>query len=101
MTSTSNTVSEYINNTELKNKGFILLDTMFKENGWYLCKNEINWICYTKMGFETDVFEIRIDKKDIHVGIPMKNSPFKFITSFKEYFLASEYLENRFNEFIK
>jgi hypothetical protein len=30
----------------------------------------------------------------------MKNSPFKYITSFKEYFLASEYLENRFNEFI-
>jgi hypothetical protein len=100
MSSTPNIISESILNTEVKNKGFVILDSIFKENGWILCKNEMNWICYTKFGFETDVFEIRIDDKTIQVGIPVKNSPFKYITKFNNYFLASEYIEDRFKDFI-
>ena len=60
MTSTSNMLSntDTILNTELKNKGFVFLDTLFNENGWKLIKNELNWICYTKFGHETELFDI-------------------------------------------
>jgi hypothetical protein len=102
MSSNSNmlTNNESILNTEIKNKGFALLDQMFKENGWHLVKNEMNYICYTRFGHETDIFEIKIDAKNIHIGIPIKNSPFQFNTSFKDYFQASEYIEARFFDFI-
>ena len=47
MTSNSNMLinKETILNTEIKNKGFALLDQMFKENSWHLVKNEMNYIC--------------------------------------------------------
>ena len=103
MNTTSNMLSntETILNTELKNKGFVFLDTLLNENGWKLIKNELNWICYTKFGHETELFDIKIDQKTIHVSIPIKNSPFQFVTTFKEYFQASEYIEARFFDFIK
>jgi hypothetical protein len=90
MATTSNMLTE---TSEIKNKGFILLDATFKEKGWQLIKNEMNRICYTKFGNETDVYDIKIDAKCIHVSIPLKNSPFNYITSFKDYFSASEYIE--------
>jgi hypothetical protein len=101
MTSNSNMLvnKETILNTEIKNKGFAILDQMFKENVWHLCKNEMNHICYTKFGTETDIFEIKIDTKNIHVGIPIKNSHFQYNTSFNDYFQASEYVEARFFEY--
>jgi hypothetical protein len=101
MTSSTNVLSrESILTTEIKNKGFAILDTLFKEHGWHLVKNEMNWICYTKFGQETDTFDIRIDPKMVHVSIPIKNSPFQYTTSFKDYFQASEYVEARLLDFI-
>jgi hypothetical protein len=88
----------YVNN--LKNKGFYFLETLFYQNGWHLIKNEINWICFTKPGFETEYFEIKIDSDKIFVSIPIKNSIFQYRTSFKDYYTANEYIENRLNEFI-
>jgi hypothetical protein len=87
-------------NSLIKNKGFGLLDTLFRENGWHMIKNEANWIAYTKQGYETEYIEIKIGLDNIVVSIPIKNSPFQFKTSFTNYFLASEYLEARFKEFI-
>jgi hypothetical protein len=89
-----------VNSYELKNKGFLFLDTMFRENGWVSTKNEIDWLCYTKPGFETEFFEIKIDSSKIYVSIPLKNSIFQYSTSFKNYFSASEYIEERFKDFI-
>ena len=60
-------------NTEIKNKGFFLLDEMFKTNGWHMTKNEMNWICYTKTGNETEFFDIKLDQKKVYVNIPIKN----------------------------
>jgi hypothetical protein len=101
MTTNANMLSnnETILNTEITNKGFYLLDQMFKENGWYLCKNKMNYISYTHLGHETDLFEIKIDTNYIHVGIPIKNSPFQYSTKFNNYFQASEYIEARFLDF--
>jgi hypothetical protein len=95
------TNKQSILNNEIKNKGFAFLDNMFKEQGWYMIKNEPNWICYTKFGNELDVFDIKIGEKNINVSIPIKNSQFQYITSFKDYFQASEYIEGRFIDFIK
>lgn len=101
MTSNSNMLvnKETILNTEIKNKGFAILDQMFKQNGWHLCKNEMNYICYTKFGNEPDVFEIKIDATNVHIGIPIKNSRFQYNTSFNDYFQASEYVEARFLDY--
>ena len=101
MTFNTNTISNKSNtNTKIQNKGFLILDAIFKEHGWHIVKNEMNWICYTKIGQETDLFDIKIDQKLIHVGIPIKNSPFQYKTSFTDYFQASEYIEQRFFDFI-
>ena len=90
MATTSNML---IDNSELKNKGFVLIDATFKEKGWHIIKNEMNRICYTKFGHETDVYDIKIEANCIHVSIPLKNIPFNYVTSFKDYFSASEYIE--------
>lgn len=86
--------------TEICNKGFIILDNMFKENDWHLTDNEMNFIRYTKFGNETTYFEIQLNKSEVHVCIPLKNSSYQYFTSFKSYFEASEYIEKMFNEFI-
>jgi len=94
--------NEYkIETNELVNKGFFILDTMFKTNGWHFTKNESNWICYTRLGYETEYFEIKIEQLKICVSIPIKNTRFQYTTSFKDYFSASEYIEEVFNDFIK
>jgi len=85
--------------SEISNKGFSIIDTMFTDNGWMRIKNDMTWICYTKQGHEMDLFDIKIDKTTIHVSIPIKNSPFQFVTKFNDYFLATEYIEKRFHDF--
>jgi hypothetical protein len=108
MTNSNNTLSnqqqynknDFLFHTEIKNKGFLLLDEMFKQHGWHLCKNEMNWICYTKFGHETEFFEIRIDPTNVYVSIPMKNSRYQYTTCFKNYFTASEYVEEHFKDFV-
>jgi hypothetical protein len=86
---------------EIKNKGFTILDEIFKKNNWHLCKNEINWIKYTSIGNETDVFDIRIDQNTIHVSVPLKNSTYNYVTRFDNYFVASEYVEARLKDLIE
>ena len=102
MNSTSNmlTNTETLLNTELKNKGFVFLDTLFNENGWKLIKNELNWICYTKFGIETNSFDIKILPDKIIVSVPIKNSSYQYVTNFKSYFEASEYIEQKFFDYI-
>lgn len=87
-------------NNEIQNKGFIIVDSLFKENGWHMSKNEMNLIEYTKQGEETSFFQIKLDQKNIYVSVPIKNSPYQYKTSFSNYFDASEYVEKRFNDYI-
>jgi len=98
---TSSLCNGSILNCELKNKGFVLLDALFKKHQWHLIKNEFNWIIYSKFGHETEFFEIKLDATTVYVSIPIKNSQFQYRTTFKDYFQASEYVEERFIEFIK
>jgi hypothetical protein len=94
------TDSDFLNN-QIKNKGFLLLDEMFKQNGWHLFKNEMNWICYYKFAKETEYFDIRLDSSKVYVSIPIKNSRYQYNTSFNNYYDASEYIELRFKDFIE
>lgn len=96
-----NMLSEQYQNIEINNKGFLLLDSVFKNNGWHIVKNDMNWISYTKFGDETSFFDIKITPDKIIVSVPLKNSIYQYTTSFKSYYQASEYIEYQFFEFIK
>jgi hypothetical protein len=95
VTNSSAEIDDYV----IQNKGFLFLDQMFRENGWHNIKNELNWITYTRTGYETEYFDIRISKT-IHVSVPIKNSPYQYKTTFTNYYDASEYVEQRFKDFI-
>jgi len=86
--------------TELKNKGFFMLDEVFKEHGWSLVKNEFDHIIYAKSSFDPNVFNIKLNKTSVNVTIPVKNSHCLYNTSFNDYFQASEYVEARLKDFI-
>ena len=86
-------------NSDIKNKGFAILDNIFKQHGWTLAKNEMNWINYTKFGDETSCFDIKIANDKIVVSVPLKNSIYQFVTTFKGYYEASEYIEQKFYDY--
>jgi hypothetical protein len=99
MSTNDNMLTTVTPTSEIKNKGFILLDSLFKENGWHMTKNEMNLIEYTKFGQESDFFQIKLDQKNVYVSVPIKNSPYQYKTSFNNYFDASEYVEKRFKDY--
>ena len=88
-------------NTPIKNKGFAILDSVFKQYQWHLVKNELNWISYTKFGDETSYFDFKILQDKIVVSVPIKNSSYQFVTNFKSYFEASEYAEQKLIDYSK
>ena len=93
-------VSEEFDTCLLKNKGFLMLDSLFKEHGWHIVNNDFNWITWSRKCFETEFFEVKLDNSTIYVSIPLKNSIFQYRTTFKSYFFATEYIEERFKEYI-
>lgn len=101
MNTNNNTLSNnHIINSDIKNKGFAILDTIFKERGWFLVKNELNWINYTKFGDETSYFDIKIANDKIIVSVPLKNSNYQYVTTFTSYYEASEYIEQKLIDYI-
>ena len=94
-------LNDPILNSDIKNKGFVILDEMFKKHGWHMVKNEPNWINYTKFGDETSCFDIKIATDKIIVSVPIKNSIYQFVTTFKGYYEASEYVEQKFLDYIQ
>ena len=82
-------------NATINNKGFSILDSIFKQYQWHLVKNDLNFISYTKIGDETNHFDFKILKDKIVVSVPIKNSPYQFVTNFKSYFEASEFAEQK------
>jgi len=100
MNTNSNMLLNNIDFYEIKNKGFSFLDKTLKENGWSLIHNELNWINYTKLGHETSFIDIKILSDKITVSVPIKNSAYQYLTSFKSYYEASEYIEQKLLDFI-
>jgi hypothetical protein len=93
--------SESVLNSSIANKGFAILEATFKENGWHLIKNEPNWLSFSKLGDETSSFDIKILSDKIVVSVPMKNSCYQYVTSFKSYYETSEYIEQRLFDYIR
>lgn len=87
-------------NSTIVNKGFAILDSTFKSRGWHLIKNEINWISYSKVSDESSYFDIKILQDKIVVSVPIKNSSYQYVTSFKSYYEASEYVEQRLIDYM-
>lgn len=88
-------------NSNIANKGFTILDATFKERGWHLIKNDPNWISFSKLSDETSYFDIKILPDKIVVSVPIKNSSYQYVTSFKSYYEASEYVEQRLFDYIR
>jgi hypothetical protein len=88
-------------NKNIKNIGFKFIHDLFISNGWCIRDNQIEHISYSKPGYEADIFDISIHKNEISVCIPIKKSPYLYRTFFKDYYHASEYVEERFYEFIE
>ena len=86
----------------VKNKGFAILDTVFKENGWCLASNDMNWVSFIKSGGDAmNSFDIRVTPEKIIVSIPLKKSVYQYASSFDNYYDACEYVENRFYDYIE
>jgi hypothetical protein len=86
--------------SDIETQGFAPLDPLFKQHGWHNVRNDADHICYTKTGYETDLFEIEIRSQSIRVGIPVYNSPYQYKTTFNSYVKAFKYIESRMMEFI-
>lgn len=87
--------------SQIANKGFAILDALFQEKGWHLIKNEMNWITYTIHGNECAYFDIKILPDKIVTSVPVKNSAYQYVTSFKGYYEASEYVEQKLMDFVE
>ena len=85
---------------EIINEGFLFLDTLFRENDWYSFINETGHIAYTRAIFETEYFEIKIDKSKIYVSVPIQNSNYQYKTSFGDFSQATKYVETYFKQYI-
>jgi hypothetical protein len=88
-------------NIDILNKGFAILDTTFKQYGWYNTKNEMNFISYTKSGDETSYIDIQILPDAIMTSVPIKYSRYQYNKSFNNYYLATEYLEQKIIDYSK
>ena len=76
------------------------LEETFEQHNWSLQINESDHIAFKSPTTDYDYFEICVDAKKIHVTIPLKNSIYKYKTSFNSYFNACEYVETQFQDFI-
>lgn len=98
--SNTNIQSNVNKDSQIKNKGFLILDSVFRENNWELVKNEMNYISYSKFGNETTSFDIKILTDKIVVSVPLKNSIYQYVTSFNNYYETTEYMEQKFLNYI-
>jgi len=85
--------------TKCKNKSFRFLEEEFIKKNWLLQVNEEDHIVFQSPSSNYDYFEIKIDQITIYVTVPLKNSKCKYMTQFKTYFQASEFVEMHLNDF--
>ena len=83
----------------LANRQFEPIDTLFLENKWSRIDNMEHIIAYSKYGYETEYFKIKLEHDFIYVTIPLKNVPYHYTTRFKDFTEASNYITIRFKEF--
>ena len=92
--------SQNTTTTKFKNISFVCLEEEFAKHNWLLEINEADHIVFKSPTSDYNYYEIYVDKNKINVSIPLKNSTYKYKTSFNSYFEACEYIEMQFNDFI-
>lgn len=83
----------------LANKKFENIDTLFLKNKWSRIDNNKEFVAYSKYGYETEYFKIKLENDYIYVTIPLKSVPFHYTTRFRDLTEACEYVTIRFKEF--
>ena len=101
MIKTTATTNLSYNDDPITNNGFLLIDAFFTKHNWHKTKNETNLVSYTRLGDETTVFDISVDKTTICVSVPLKNSPYQYLAYFNDYFTVATYVQRRFFDFIE
>jgi hypothetical protein len=82
------------------NKGFIELTNIFYKNGWIMVENIKAGVVFINPNEIRDVFKIRAINNAIEVVFPIPNSNISYNTKFKNYFEASEYVIEKFNNYL-
>ena len=96
-----NMVTPQKTTTKCKNISFACLEETFGQHNWSLQINELDHIVFKSPISDFDYYEIFVDKNKINVAIPLKNSTYKYKTSFNSYFQASEYIEMQLQDFLQ
>jgi hypothetical protein len=86
-------------NYALANKHFEPIDTLFLENKWSRLDNNVDLVTYSKYGYETEYFKIKLEHDYICVTIPLKSVPYHYTTRFRDFTEACKYISVRFKEF--
>ena len=100
MYSDLNMLSENDNDNNVINE-FKILTQLFVHHGWKnnISNKSLEHIIYTKIGNETEFFEIKLDNNNVYVSVPLKNSEFQYKVKFNNYLSAIKYTEDKFNYF--
>ena len=89
---------------KVKNMGFSQVAETFVKAGWIISVNTQSEISFNhpsdpKLAY--DEFRMNVTQDKVNVLIPMPNSKIAYCTWFKDYFSASEYVIQRFTDFLE
>jgi len=96
---TQQSIQQQSTQPQLLNKQFSILVEKFYQHNWLLYKNEMDHIMFKNPITDYDFFEIELNKTNIFVTIPLKNSNYKYKTKFDSYFQACEFIEMHLDAF--
>ena len=91
------------NSSTLCNPEFYSVDAFFAEKGWSRVDNTSTQVAYSKLGHETEYFQVTIKDKPsfVMVTIPLKSIPYHYSTKFTT--IDDEllnYIRKRFADFV-
>lgn len=90
--------------SKVMNMGFSQVAEKFIQEGWIISVNTATEISFNhpsdpKLAY--DEFRMNVTQDKVNVLIPMPNSKVAYCTWFKDYFSASEYVIQRFTDFLE
>ena len=91
------------NSSTLCNPEFYSVDAFFAEKGWSRVDNTPTQVAYSKLGHETEYFQVTIKDRPsfVMVTIPLKSIPYHYSTKFTT--IDDEllnYIRKRFADFV-
>ena len=71
---------------------------LIEQMGYQIVSTE-NMILCSKIGFETEFFELKLIENRYYVSVPLKNSVYQYKTSFLQYDEAICYMNHKFKDY--